>query len=156
MTNNVFRDKKVKTQQQQNKKSNIKNPGSWTRDLSQPKRCVTSAPPSQLRVSIVVKLFNYFDAMDHNVNKQNRIFGPHIFNQYIITVIFLHACLNIFDSFFLREYVSLLKYGLNVRCKPFWPKIYRQGIFKISLKRLVFGHLDFCCALHCKITLTVY
>jgi len=35
--------------------------------------CVTTAPPSQLRVSIVDRLFNCFDAMDRNVNKQSRI-----------------------------------------------------------------------------------
>jgi len=34
--------------------------------------CVTSATPSQLRVSIVVKLFNCFDAMGQNVNKRSR------------------------------------------------------------------------------------
>jgi len=41
VTNNVFLDKKVKTQQQQNKKSNIKTlavAGDWTRDLLHPKR----------------------------------------------------------------------------------------------------------------------
>jgi len=43
----------------------------------------TSAPPSQLRVSIVVKLFNSFDAMSRNINKQIRIWGPHLFNKLI-------------------------------------------------------------------------
>ena len=41
VTNNVFFEKKVKTQQQQNKKSNIKSlagAGNWTRDLLHPKR----------------------------------------------------------------------------------------------------------------------
>ena len=33
--------------------------------------CVTSAPPSQLRISILIKLFNCFDAMDRNVKKQS-------------------------------------------------------------------------------------
>jgi len=32
---------------------------------------VTSAPTSQMRVSIVVKLFNCFDAIGRNVNKQS-------------------------------------------------------------------------------------
>jgi len=40
--------------------------------------CVTTAPASQLRVSIVVKLFNCFDDMGRNVNTQSRICGPHI------------------------------------------------------------------------------
>jgi len=33
--------------------------------------CVTSAPQSQLKVLIVVKLFKCFDAMGQNVNKQS-------------------------------------------------------------------------------------
>jgi len=76
--------------------------------------CVTTAPPSQLTVSIVDKLFNCFDAMGRNVNKQSRICGPHIFNKSIFSVIFLHARIttSILGSFsYLREYVSLLKYG---------------------------------------------
>jgi len=47
--------------------------------------CVTFAPPSQLRVTIEVKLFNCFDAMGRNVNKQSRICGPHIFNKSSFT-----------------------------------------------------------------------
>jgi len=42
-------------------------------------------PPSQLRVTIEVKLFNCFDAMGRNVNKQSRICGPHIFNKSSLT-----------------------------------------------------------------------
>jgi len=73
---------------------------------------VTSAPPppSQLRISIVVKLFNDFDAMGQNVNKQSRICGPHILNKLICSVICLHAWITVFGSFS-QEYVSLLKYG---------------------------------------------
>ena len=66
--------------------------------------CVTTAPPSQLRVSIVVKPFNYFDAMGLNVNKQIQICGPDIFNKYIFSVLFLHAWITIFGSFsYLRK-----------------------------------------------------
>jgi len=79
--------------------------------------CVTTAPPSQLRVSIVVKLFTCFDVMGRNVNKQCRICGPHIFNKLFFSVILLHTWIIIFDIFsYLREYVSLFKYGENVRC----------------------------------------
>ena len=80
---------KSKTQQQQNKKSNIKTlteAGNWTRDTQS--GCVTIAPPSQLRVSIAVKLFNCLNAMGRNVNKQSRICGPHIFNELFFSVIF--------------------------------------------------------------------
>jgi len=86
ITNNVFLTKKVKTQQKQNKKSSIKTlalDGNHTQS-----GCVTSAPPSQLRVTIVVKLFNCFNAIGQNVNKQSQIGGPHIFNKFIFTVIF--------------------------------------------------------------------
>ena len=74
MTNNVFLDKKVKTQQQkQHKKIKHKkpcrsrefNPGALT-----PK---TDALPLHHRVTDVVKLFYCFDAMGRNVNKQSRI-----------------------------------------------------------------------------------
>ena len=79
-----FWTKKVKTQQQQNKTSNIKTlagAGHWTSCTQS--GCVTTAPPSQLRVLIVVKQFNCFDAMGRNVNKQSQICGPDIFNKYI-------------------------------------------------------------------------
>ena len=98
-------DKKVKAQQQQNNKtSNIKplpelgiEPGtsctqSW---------CVTTAPPSQLRVSIVVKPFNFFDAMGRNVNKQSQICGPDIFNKYICFCI-VFTCTNNYIWQFLK------------------------------------------------------
>ena len=45
--------------------------------------CVITAQPSQLSVSIVVKLFKCFDAMGRNVAKQSQICGPHIFNKFI-------------------------------------------------------------------------
>ena len=61
--------------------------------------CVTTAPPSQLKVKIVVRLFNCFDAMGRNVNKQTRLCGPDIFNKYMFSVIFLHAWITIFGSF---------------------------------------------------------
>jgi len=76
--------------------------------------CFTTAPPRQLRISIVVKLFYCFDAMGRNVNKQRRICGPHIFNKLTFSVTFLHAWISIFGSFsymYLGEYVSLPKYG---------------------------------------------
>ena len=48
--------------------------------------CVTTAQPSQLRVSIVVKLFNCVDAMGRNVSKQSRIWR-HTFltNSFILS-----------------------------------------------------------------------
>ena len=106
-------DKKVKTQQQKIKHKNAcgsrgLNPG----PLAPKADCVTTAPPSQLRVSIVVKPFNCFDAMDRNVNKQSQICGPDISIKYIFSVLFLHAWITIFGSFsYLQESVSLLKCG---------------------------------------------
>ena len=55
---------KLKTQPQQNKKINLKThvgAGIWTRpgfNSRTQSGCVTSAPPSRLRVSTVVKLLN--------------------------------------------------------------------------------------------------
>jgi len=86
MTNNVCLDKKVKAQQQQNKTSNIKpvpEPGIEPGTSCTQSGCVTTAPPSQLRVPFVVKLFNCSDAMGRNVNKQSQICGPDIFNKFI-------------------------------------------------------------------------
>jgi len=55
--------------------------------------CVTTAPPSQVRVSIVVKTFNFFDTMGRNVNKQSQICEPDIFNKYIFFCI-IFTCIN--------------------------------------------------------------
>jgi len=64
--------------------------------------CVTTAPPSQLRISIEVKPFT---------QTRPNLRARH-FQQKHFSVIFLHALATIFDSFsYLREYVSLLKYG---------------------------------------------
>ena len=74
---------RIKTQQQQKIKHNN---SCWALNpvlLLAPSECVTSAPPSQLRVSIVVKLFNRFDAIGRNLNKQSRICGTHFFNEFI-------------------------------------------------------------------------
>jgi len=57
---------------------------SWTQS-----GCVTNSPLRHLRVSIVVKMFHCLDAMGRNVNKQTRICGPHIFNKFMFSVIFL-------------------------------------------------------------------
>jgi len=94
VTNNVFFDKKVKTQQQ-NKNQTQKllpelgiEPGTSCTQSG----CVTTAPPSLLRVMIVVKPFNFFfNAMGRNANKQSQICRPDIFNKYIFSVLFLHA-----------------------------------------------------------------
>jgi len=84
---------KVKTQQQQNNQTlkPLPEPGIEPGTSCTQSGCVTTAPPSQLRVLIVVQLFNCFDAMGRNVNKQSRICRPHIFNKFMFSVIFLHA-----------------------------------------------------------------
>ena len=61
--------------------------------------CVTSGQTSQLKVTIVVKLFNCFNAMCRNVNKQSRICGPHIFNKVIFSIIFERAWVTTYGSF---------------------------------------------------------
>jgi len=94
---------KVKTQQQQNKTKHqtlepLPEPGIETGTSCTQSRCDTTAPRSQLRVSIVVKPFNCFDAMGRNVIKHSRICGPHIFNIFIGYAIFLHAWITILCS----------------------------------------------------------
>ena len=68
-----------KAQQHQNKKSTIKKtlpvPGIEPGSSHTQSGCVTSALLSQMRVAIVVRLFNCFDAMSRNLNKQSRICG---------------------------------------------------------------------------------
>ena len=83
-TNNVVLDKKVKTQQQQNRTSNIKTlagSGNWTRDISHPKQVrylwtTESAESNDYRQC-------FLNVSMRNVDKQNRICGPHIFNKLI-------------------------------------------------------------------------
>jgi len=130
---------KVKTQQNKNQTSKhpLPKPGIKARISCTQSGCVTTAPPSQQRVSIVVMLFICFDAMGWNVKKQSRICGPHIYNKYIVCVICLHAWITIFSSFiymYLRESIPLLKYGWNVRCKQFWPKKIQASLSNISNK----------------------
>ena len=76
------------TTKQKIKIKTLTTAGNRTRDILHPKRMRYHCPANQLRVSIVVKLFNCFDAMGRNVNKQSRICGPHTFNKFIFSVIF--------------------------------------------------------------------
>jgi len=80
--------------------------------------CVTSGTPSQQKVSMVVKLFNCFNAMVQNVNKHSKICGPHMFMKFIFSVIFFTCMDNYIWQFLI---FTLLKYGLNISCKQFWP-----------------------------------
>ena len=72
--------------------------------------CVTSRPPSQLNVSIVVKLFNRFNI----VSKLKQI-KPNLRVKLLttkISVIINHAWMMIFGSLsYLQEYHRLLNYG---------------------------------------------
>jgi len=88
-TNNVFWGTKLKLNNNKTTKSNIKTGTSCTQS-----GCVTTAPASQLSVTIVVKLFNCFDAMGRNVNKQSRICRLQIFNKFIFSVIHIFTCMN--------------------------------------------------------------
>jgi len=101
VTNNVFFDKKYKHNNNKKQKNQtlktLARAGNWTQDSCTQSQCVTIAPPSQLRESIVAKLFNCFDAIGQNVNKQSRICGPHIFKKSsLFSVIFLHAWITIY------------------------------------------------------------
>jgi len=106
VTNNVFWDKKSRNTTITKKEIKHENP-CRSRGLN-PGPLAPNADalptPSQMRVTIAGKLFNCFDAMDQNVNKQSWICWPHIFNKFIFSVIFLHALITIFGSFsYVRE-----------------------------------------------------
>jgi len=77
-TKNVFLDKNIKTQKKIKHKNSCRS-----RELNPGPFAPQADASPQLRVTIVVKLFNCFDAMDRNLNKQSRICGPHIFNKFI-------------------------------------------------------------------------
>ena len=83
------KSKNTTTTKQKMKHKTLAGAGNETQDLS----------TSQLRVTIVVKLFNLLDAIGRTVNKQSRICGPHIFNKFVFSVIFLHAWITILGSF---------------------------------------------------------
>jgi len=127
VTNNVFleKSKNTTTTKQQIKQKNNCRGRYWIRDLLHPKRM-----HYQLRVLIVVKLLNCFDAMGRNVIKQSRICGPRNLNKFFFWVIFLHAWITISGSF-----SYLLKYGLHVIYKQFL-KIHTCSI--LNLKSLLF------------------
>jgi len=79
--------------------------------------CVTYRPPSQLNISIEVKLLTCVSVMGRNVNKQSQVCWPHF------SVIFWNAWISTFVCFtYLREYDLLLVYGLKERCKQFWSR----------------------------------
>jgi len=89
----VFFDKKVKTQPQQNKKSNIKTlvgAGIELGTSCTQSRCVTTAPPSQQRVLIVVQPFNCFDAMRRNVNKAKFAGQTFLTNTFFLYYFYVH------------------------------------------------------------------
>jgi len=66
-------NKSVKTQQQQNKTSNIKTHDGALGTSCTQRGCLTTA----LHVSIVVKLFNCWDPMGRNVNKTANLQATH-------------------------------------------------------------------------------
>ena len=88
LTNSVFLDKKKKQLQLQQKIKPLPKPGIEHGTSCTQSGRVSSVPPSQLRVTIVFKLFNCLDAIGRNVNKQTRICGPRIFNKFTFSVIF--------------------------------------------------------------------
>jgi len=62
------------------------------------------APPNHLRVSIVIKPFNCFDAMGRNVNKQSQTFST---NTFFSVMFYRHELLYLADSHI---------YGSRSRC----------------------------------------
>ena len=83
--------KNTRTTEQKIKHKPLTEPGIEPGNCFTQSGCVSTAPPSQVRVLIVVKHFNCFEAMGRNVNKQRQICGLDIFNKYTFSVLFLHA-----------------------------------------------------------------
>jgi len=116
---NVFLDKKEENTTTTTTQIKHKNPcrrreSTW--DLLHQSGCVTSAPRSQIRVTIVIKLFNCFDAMGRNVNKQSRIGGPHIFNKFIFFCRIISCMDNHIWQFFIFAEVCFTAY-IWLKCK---------------------------------------
>ena len=72
--------------------------------------------PSQLRISMVVKVFNCFDAMGRNINKQSQIFRATHFQQ-------IHFFCNIFTRMenFIWQFLIFMGVGFTaqiwLKCK---------------------------------------
>jgi len=64
------------------------------------------------KLPIVVKLVYCFDAMGRNVNKQSRIWGPQIFNKFILFCNIFTCMDNFIWQFLILTGIGLLlKYG---------------------------------------------
>jgi len=128
-----WRKKVKKQQQQQYKKSNIKNiagAGDWTRELLHPKRMRYHCTAESTENTDCSQAISQFRRNGSKRKQTKPNLRARHFQQIHFFCNILHAWTTIFGSFsYLREYVSLLKYGLNIRCKQFWPKRYRSSIF---------------------------
>ena len=82
-------------QHQQNKnqtKKPLQEPGIEPGTSCTQSGCVTTAPPSQLRVSIVKKLSNCIDPMGRNVNIYKTEFAGQTFstNSFFSVIVYMH------------------------------------------------------------------
>jgi len=87
-------------------------------------RCVTSGLSSQLKVSIVVKLFYFFNAMGRNVNTLCRICVVHVVNKLLFFFCIILTCKDYISQFLIFTGVSFtayISYMLHIRCKQVWP-----------------------------------
>jgi len=90
MTNNGFCTEKIKTQQQQNKNEItyklLSQPGTETRDnWHRSLMCYLLASETTINVCNVhvVKILNCFNVIHRNINKQNQICGPYVFDNVV-------------------------------------------------------------------------
>jgi len=89
-------------QQQQNIKSNTNifaRTGNRYQDILHKGGCVTFGTPSELKVSIIVMVFNCFKAMSQTRNE----FAGHIFSTNQFYVIFKHAWITTLSESYLQE-----------------------------------------------------
>jgi len=100
------------------------NPGSLA-----PSGCVTTTPPSQLRVSIVNKLFNCFDAMGRNLNKQSWICG-NVRCKHLWPKRYRHSIFNVSSQWCgARRHFKAVSQALYIICS----KLFRQHDIRLAI-----------------------
>jgi len=84
--------------------------------------CFTSGPPKQLNVSIAAKLFNCFNVMGQNKNKQSQMCGRHFFSKVLfLQYVYSHWLLYLVVSHIYLSRIFCLsmvkKYDANNFCQ---------------------------------------
>ena len=123
------KSKNTTTTKQKIKHKSLSEPGIEPGTSLNPIGCITSVPPSKLKVLIVFKLFNCLNEMGPNVNKQSWICGLH--NFFFCNIL---TCMENYIWQFLiftEGFTALI--WLNYKMLTILTKRYRHSIFKVDL-----------------------